>query len=76
MKRVNKIGPPVVGPVALPPVLSMAEVVRRSTEPGVVVLDTRRDRAAWLASHLRGSLHTPPPNFPISPDRGCIPTTG
>lgn len=63
MKRVNKFGPPVLDAVPAPPVLMMAEVVQRSGEPGVVVLDTRSDRAAWLTSHLRGSLHTPPAKF-------------
>jgi hydroxyacylglutathione hydrolase len=32
-------------------------------DPGTVILDTRSDRKAWLASHLRGSLHVPPPKF-------------
>jgi hydroxyacylglutathione hydrolase len=63
MKRLNKVGPPVLGPVTAPPVLSMPEVLTRSAEPGLAVLDTRGDRTAWLQSHLRGSLHTPPAKF-------------
>ena len=63
MKRVNKLGSPVLGVVPTPPVLTMDEVVARAAQPGVAVLDTRGDRAAWLASHLRGSLHTPPAKF-------------
>lgn len=78
MKRVNKIGPPVLGAVTRPPRMSMAEVVQHAANPGVVVLDTRGDRAAWLASHLRGSLHTPPAKFSdfagswLRPDEGVI----
>jgi hydroxyacylglutathione hydrolase len=53
-------------------------VVRRAADPRVVVLDTRGDRTAWLASHLRGSLHTPPSKFSefagswVKPDDGVI----
>jgi len=63
MKHVNKAGPAVTGPLSATPVLTMAEVVNRSADSGVVVLDTRGDRQAWLTSHLRGSLHTPPAKF-------------
>ncbi|MFN0129457.1 MAG: MBL fold metallo-hydrolase [Verrucomicrobiales bacterium] len=78
MKRVNKIGSPVLGAVPQPPRMSMAEVVQHASNPGVVVLDTRGDRAAWLHSHLRGSLHTPPAKFSdfagswLRPDEGVI----
>jgi hydroxyacylglutathione hydrolase len=78
MKKVNKLGSPVLGAVPTPPVLTMDEVVARAAEPGVVVLDTRGDRAAWLKSHLRGSLHTPPAKFAdfagswLHPDDGVI----
>jgi hydroxyacylglutathione hydrolase len=63
MKRVNKVGPPVLGAVPVPPVLAMGDVVSQAAVPGVVVLDTRASREGWLASHLRGSLHTPPAKF-------------
>ena len=41
----------------------MTEVVSKLGEPGTVVVDTRSDRAAFLAGHLRGSLHAPPAKF-------------
>jgi hydroxyacylglutathione hydrolase len=63
MKKVNKTGSPVLGAVPQPPVLTLNEVVAHAAEADVVVLDTRADRAAWLASHWRGSLHTPPAKF-------------
>lgn len=78
MKKVNKTGSPVLGAVPVPPVLTIEEVVARAADPGVVVLDTRADRMAWLASHLRGSLHTPPAKFSdfagswLRPDDGVI----
>lgn len=78
MKHVNKVGPAITGPPATPPVLTLAEVMARSADPGVVVLDTRDDRRAWLTSHLRGSLHTPPAKFSdfagswLRPDDGLI----
>ncbi|MFN0068400.1 MAG: MBL fold metallo-hydrolase [Limisphaerales bacterium] len=62
MKHVNKVGPAVLGRLPQPAAMSLAEVAARLGQPGFVVLDTR-DRAAFLAGHLRGSLFTPPEKF-------------
>lgn len=62
MKHVNKVGPAVLGGVPAAPELAPADVLSRLDDPGTVVLDTR-NRAAFLAGHLRGSLWTPPEKF-------------
>lgn len=62
MKRVNKVGPAVLGRLPQPAAMSLAEVTARLGQPGFVVLDTR-DRTAFLAGHLSGSLFAPPEKF-------------
>ena len=62
MKRVNKVGPAVLGTLPQPREMTLDEVAQRLDEPGFAVLDTR-DRAAFLAGHLRRSLFTPPEKF-------------
>jgi hydroxyacylglutathione hydrolase len=62
MKRVNKVGPPVLGSLPAPRRLQVADIAVRLDEPGFVTLDTR-DRAAFLSSHLRRSLFAPPEKF-------------
>lgn len=62
MKHLNKVGPDVLG--VLPPVkaLETAELSVLLGQPETVVLDTR-PRAPFLASHIKGSLFTPPEKF-------------
>jgi hydroxyacylglutathione hydrolase len=62
MKRINKIGPTVLGTLPQPRRMSVAEIEPRLDDPGFVVLDTR-SRAAFLSGHLRGSLFAPPAKF-------------
>jgi hydroxyacylglutathione hydrolase len=62
MKRLNKIGPAVLGPLPEPREMSLEDVATRLDERNFVVLDTR-DCAAFLGGHLRRSLFTPPHNF-------------
>ncbi len=62
MKHVNKVGPAVLGELPQPRELALDAVAARLDEPGFVVLDTR-DRAAFLAGHLRGSLFAPAEKF-------------
>ena len=62
MKRVNKVGPAVLGSLPQPREMSLDEVARRLDEPSFVVLDTR-NRAAFIAGHLRRSLFTPAKKF-------------
>lgn len=59
MKRLNKEGPPVLGALPAPPRLDAAAVAAFAARRDAVVLDTRRDRRAFFADHLRGSLFAP-----------------
>jgi hydroxyacylglutathione hydrolase len=59
MKRVNKVGPAVLGEAPLPPSCDVAQVTARLDESDFVVLDTRSDRKAFAAGHLKGSLYAP-----------------
>jgi len=62
MKRVNKVGPAVLGMLPSPREMTLDDVSQRLDEPGFAVLDTR-DGATFLAGHLRRSLFTPPEKF-------------
>jgi hydroxyacylglutathione hydrolase len=59
MKRLNKEGPPVLGALPTPRRLAAAELAALAGADGPVVLDLRRDRAAFFARHLRGALFAP-----------------
>jgi hydroxyacylglutathione hydrolase len=63
MKRVNKIGPAVLGRLPQPRAMNAGEISGRLGEPNFVILDTREDRAAFLARHLRRSLFVPAAKF-------------
>ncbi len=55
MKRVNRDGIGVAGrPIALPRLDAIA-----LTQPGIRIVDTRADRAAFMRAHVPGSLHAP-----------------
>ncbi len=58
MKKWNKQGPPVLGRVPMPAELDGAGVLA-ARAAGAVVVDTRMDRSAFMASHLEGSLYAP-----------------
>ena len=62
MKRVNKVGPAVLGTLPEARLLSLDEILPRLNESGFVILDTR-SRGEFLQGHLRGSLFTPPEKF-------------
>lgn len=64
MKRLNKMGPPLLGrdrPSLLPTPswLSATELLDVVGQKSRVVVDTRRDPKAFMAQHLAGSLHAP-----------------
>ncbi len=59
MKKVNKIGPAVLGDVPPLTALDISQVTARLNEPDFVVLDSRSDRKAFASSHLKGSLYAP-----------------
>ena len=62
MKRVNKVGPTVLGTLPEARLMSLDEILPRLNETGFVILDTR-SRDEFLKGHLRGSLFTPPEKF-------------
>ena len=59
MKRDNKIGPPVLGSLPQPQLLTARELVKLSDRTDIAVLDTRLDRTAFMAGHLPGSIFAP-----------------
>lgn len=63
MKRLNKMGPPVLGGLPAPRGYSAgdlaAAVEKSSTDGGTVVVDTRADREGFMRRHLVGSLFAP-----------------
>ena len=63
MKHVNKVGTIVLGTLPQPRQMNLDEISGRLNQPNFVVLDTREDRAAFRARHLRGSLFVPEAKF-------------
>lgn len=59
MKRVNRIGPAILGNVSPLMPLNHAQVSERLNDSNFVVLDTRSDPVDFAVSHLQGSLYTP-----------------
>ncbi len=65
MKVWNRDGPPVLGALPEPPLLSAQEVDALAKNRSAVIVDTREDRTAFMAGHLAGSLYAPLDNtFP------------
>lgn len=56
MKQLNRDGVPLLGQLPAPPRWSIADVAER---PDAIVVDTRRDRRAFMRAHLPGSLYAP-----------------
>ena len=56
MKQLNRDGVPLLGALPAPRRLGVDEVV---ADDSLLVLDTRVDRAAFMAAHLPGSLYVP-----------------
>jgi len=59
MKRQNNLGVPLLGQLPSPRKLSIMELERVISEGRLLPLDTRLDRAAFMARHLPGALFTP-----------------
>jgi hydroxyacylglutathione hydrolase len=62
MKRLNKVGPAVLGPRRPVPEMSLAQVRDLFDDHRFIVLDTR-SKEAFIAGHLRGSLFAPRAKF-------------
>ncbi len=59
MKKWNRDGPPLLGQLPSPKEISASDLERVISQPDTVVVDTRADRRAFMASHLPGSLYAP-----------------
>ncbi len=59
MKRLNKEGPKILGELPRPARNDTEELAALADHQGVVVVDTRLDRGAFMAGHLPGSLYAP-----------------
>jgi len=59
MKRDNRIGPAILGSLPRPGRISVDELSRLVGRNDAAVLDTRRDRAAYMSGHLPGSIFAP-----------------
>lgn len=59
MKQQNRDGVPLLGELPKPRALTADELVEAGRNEGVVLIDTRADRSAFMAMHLRGSLYSP-----------------
>lgn len=59
MKRLNKVGPPVLGGLPAAPRLAVGELSEALDDAGSVVVDTRLDRRGFMQRHLAGSLYAP-----------------
>jgi hydroxyacylglutathione hydrolase len=59
MKRDNRQGPPVLGDLPKPRKIARAELNDLSGSGDRLIVDTRLDRAAYMARHIPGSLYAP-----------------
>lgn len=59
MKRLNKVGPPLLGDVPTPGRLTLDDVRALLAKPDVQVVDTRADRQQFFKGHLPGAFHVP-----------------
>ena len=59
MKRDNKSGPPLLGTLPTPETLTASDLVNLADADTPLVIDTRRDRSAFMARHIPGSLYAP-----------------
>jgi len=59
MKRDNKLGAPVLGKLPQPQKLTAKELGEMATREEVLIVDTRIDRSAFMASHIPGALYAP-----------------
>ena len=62
MKRDNKEGPPVLGPLPSPRELTGRELRELADDEEALLIDTRLDRSAFMAHHIPGSLYAPMDN--------------
>ena len=59
MKKLNKMGPPLLGSLPKPRPLTVSETEQAIGRSNTVIVDTRLDRRGFMAGHLEGSLFAP-----------------
>ncbi|MEO1021188.1 MAG: MBL fold metallo-hydrolase [Bacteroidota bacterium] len=59
MKRDNKIGPAILGALPVPERMDVMTLKEAANTPGSVIIDTRKDRVAFMNAHLKSSLYAP-----------------
>jgi hydroxyacylglutathione hydrolase len=59
MKALNRDGPPLLGEMPRPAHVAVEKLAELALRDDVSVVDARRDRAAFMAGHLRGSIFAP-----------------
>ena len=59
MKKLNRDGVPLLGALPAPARVDAAQVAEAAASDEAVVVDTRADRSAFMAGHVRGSLYAP-----------------
>jgi len=59
MKKLNRDGPPLLGPLPEPKHTTVQQLASLRGRSDAIVLDTRRDRGAFMTGHLLGSIHAP-----------------
>ena len=79
MKRLNKVGPPILGTLPKPRRLSTDDIAALNCESRVQIVDTRADRQAFFAAHVPGAFYAPlTKTFPttvgslVDPDRAIV----
>lgn len=58
MKRLNKVGPPILGSLPAPRELSAQQVAELANDPAIQIVDTR-ERAAFFKGHVPRAFHAP-----------------
>lgn len=59
MKKVNKLGAPILNGLPTPQKLSVKDFIEQGCSGGSVILDSTRDRVSFMDRHLRGALLAP-----------------
>ncbi len=59
MKRLNRVGPPVLGALPRPPALTSRELADIAAHRDIVILDTRTSRTGFMDAHVPGAIFAP-----------------
>ena len=59
MKELNREGAPILGPLPVPKLCGIEDLILQSTASHAVIIDTRPDRKQFMEGHVAGSLYAP-----------------